>query len=110
MYRLISTSFILKHADGRALAVASIKPIVTHKPFRILNDWHEFFAYLTVNLFTILWIKMIMTNNGEHDASPLLNFLISTLFAERILSAVFHVNLQSACEFQNAVAFHPRTQ
>src|SRR6476661_945464 len=49
MHRLISTSFVLKHADRRALAVASIKPIVTHKPLGTLNDWHEFFAYLTVN-------------------------------------------------------------
>src|SRR6476646_11302763 len=32
MHRLISTSLVLKHADGRALAIASIKPIITHKP------------------------------------------------------------------------------
>src|SRR6266576_2356271 len=80
MHRLISTSLVLKHADGRALAIASIKPIVTHKPFRTLNDWYEFLAYLAVNLCTVLWIKVIMTNNGEHDASPSLNFPISTLF------------------------------
>src|SRR6266576_3172516 len=82
MHRLISTSFVLKHAEGRALAVASIKPIVTHKPLRILNDWYEFLAYPAVNLCTVLWIKVIMTNNGEHDASPSINFPISTLFRE----------------------------
>src|SRR6266850_1581848 len=80
MHRLISTSLVLKHADGRALAVASIKPIVTDKPLRTLNDWYEFLAYPAVNLCTVLWIKMIMTNDGEHDASPSLNFPTSTLF------------------------------
>src|SRR5206468_7017457 len=79
MHRLISTSLVLKHADGRALAVASIKPIVTHKPLRILNDWYEFLAYLAVNLCTVLWIKVIMTNNGEHDACPSFNFAVSIL-------------------------------
>src|SRR6266480_3164141 len=81
-HRLISTSPVLKHADGRALAVASIKPIVTHKPLRILNDWYEFLAYLAVNFCTVLWIKVIMTNNGEHDASPSFNFPVSILFRE----------------------------
>src|SRR5207248_5702677 len=80
MHRLISTSLVLKHADGRALAITSIKPIVTHKPLRILNDWYEFLAYTAVNLCTVLWIKVIMTNNGEHDASPWFNVPISTLF------------------------------
>src|SRR6266496_2697831 len=82
MHRLISTSPVLKHADGRALAVASIKPIVTHKPLRILNDWYEFLAYLAVNFCTVLWIKVIMANNGEHDASPSFNFPVSILFRE----------------------------
>src|SRR5258708_39643180 len=81
-HRLISTSLVLKHADGRALAVASIKPIVTHKPLRILNDRYEFLAYLAVNLCAVIWIKVIMANDGEHDASPLLNFPVSTLFWE----------------------------
>ena len=49
MHRLISTSLVLKHADGRALAIASIKPIITHKPLRILNDWYKLLAYLAVN-------------------------------------------------------------
>jgi hypothetical protein len=57
MHRLISTSFVLKHAEGRAFAVASIKPIITHKPLRILNDWYEILAYAAINLCTILWIK-----------------------------------------------------
>src|ERR1043166_9159291 len=81
-HRLISASLVLKHADGRALAVTSIKPIVTHEPLRILNEWYELLAYPTVNLCTVLWIKVIKTNDGEHDASPLLNFPISTLFRE----------------------------
>src|SRR4030095_13939933 len=81
-HRLISTSLVLKHAEGRALAVAGIKPIVTHKPLRILNDWYEFLTYPAVNLCTVLWIKVIMTNDGEHDASPSVNFPISTLFRE----------------------------
>src|SRR6266487_1318841 len=96
MHRLISTSLVLKHAEGRALAVAGIKPIVTHKPVRILNDWHEFLAYPAVNLCAVLWIKMIMTNNGKHDASPSLNFPISTFFCEDDLCVAFRVKLESA--------------
>src|SRR4029453_15803532 len=94
-HRLISTSLVLKHAEGRALAVASIKPIVTHKPLRILNDWHEFLAYPAVNLCTLLWIKVIMTNNSKHDASPSLNFPISTFFCEDDLCVAFRVKLES---------------
>src|SRR5437667_11912006 len=75
-HRLISTSLVLKHAHGRTLAFASIKPVVTHKPLRMLNDWHEFLAYPAVNLCTVLWIKVIMTNNGKHDA-PSLDFLLT---------------------------------
>src|SRR4030095_8504540 len=74
MHRLISTSFVLKHADGRALALASIKPIVAHKALRLLNDWHELLAYPAIDLCTVLWIKVIVTNNGEHDALLSLNF------------------------------------
>src|SRR5947207_1549645 len=91
MHRLISTSLVLKHADGRALAVASIKPIVTHKPLRILNDWHEFLPYPAVNLCTVFWIKVVMTNDGEHDASPWFNVPISTLFWKDDLSVAFRV-------------------
>src|SRR6266576_4018716 len=83
MHRLISTSFVLKHADGRAFALTSIKPIVAHKSLRLLNDWHELLAYSAVDLCTVLWIKVIVTNNGEHDASPWLEFSISTLSCER---------------------------
>src|SRR5206468_10426159 len=77
MHRLISTSFVLKHADGRAFALTSIRPIVAHKSVRLLNDWHELLAYSAVDLCTVLWIKVIVTNNGEHDASPYLEFSIS---------------------------------
>jgi hypothetical protein len=70
MHRLISTSFVLKHADGRALALASIKPIVAHKALRLLNHWHELLAYLAIDLCAVLWIKVIVANNGEYDASP----------------------------------------
>src|SRR5262245_9557791 len=81
-HRLISTSLVLVHAEGRALALASIKPIVTDKPLRILNDWYELLTYPAVNLCIVSWIKVIMTNNGEHDASPLLKFPISSSFFE----------------------------
>src|SRR2546430_1317767 len=109
MHRFISASLVLKHADGRALAVTGIKPIVTHKPLRILNDWYEFLAYPAVNFCTVLWIKMIMTNNGEHHASPSINFPISTLFWEddsvRRLSCqprISHVSFKNAVNFSSA--------
>src|SRR5437762_3526835 len=88
-HRLISTGFVLKHAEGRALALTSIKPIVAHKSLRLLNDWHELLAYSAVDLCTVLWIKVIMTNDSEHDASPFLNFPISILFWKDDLCAVF---------------------
>jgi hypothetical protein len=76
--------------------------------FRTLNDWYEFLAYLTVNFCTVLWIKMIMTNDGEHDASPLINFPISTLFWEddsvRRLSCqprISHVSSTNAVSFSS---------
>src|SRR5213595_1120507 len=109
MHRLISTSLVFKHADGRALAITSIKPIVTHKPLRILNDWYEFLAYLAVNLCTVLWIKVVMTNNGEHDASPLLNFPISTFFRGddsvcrlSCQPRIGHANSKNAVNFSSA--------
>src|SRR5439155_25617612 len=86
-HRLISTSFVLKHAEGRALAVASIKPIVTHKTLRTLNDWHKFLAYPAVDLCTVLWIEVIMTNNGEHDAAP--SFNAPSLRNQKKLSCVW---------------------
>src|SRR5882724_445806 len=82
-HRLISTGFVLKDADGRALAFTSIKPIVAHKPLRLLNDWHEVLAYPAVDLCTVLWVKVVVTNDGEHDASPYLEFPISTLFLRK---------------------------
>src|SRR6266702_5256897 len=90
-----SAPTVLKHAGGRALAVAGIKPIVTHKPLRTLNDWYEFLAYPAVDLCTVLWIKVIMTNNGKHDASPSLNFPISTFFCEDDLCVAFRVKFES---------------
>src|SRR5947208_13593827 len=99
MHRLISASLVLKHADGRALAVASIKPIVTHKPLCTLNDWHEFLAYPAVNLCTVLWIKVIMTNNGEHDASPSFNVPISILFWKDDLCVAFRGQSNRPCQF-----------
>src|SRR5205085_11620728 len=105
MHRLISASLVLKHADGRALAVASIKPIVTHKPFRILNDWYEFLAYPAVNLCTVLWIKVIMTNDGEHDASPSLTFRFLEDDSVRRLSCqarTGHASSTTAVSFSSA--------
>src|SRR5262249_53536900 len=69
-HRLISTGFVLKHTHGRALAFASIKPIVTHKPFRILDDSNEILAYPAVNLCTVSWTKVIMTNDSERFCPP----------------------------------------
>src|SRR5262245_14950703 len=75
---LISPSFVLEHAEGSALAVTCIKPIVTHKSLRLLNDWHELLAYQAVDLCTVFWIKVIMTNYCKHDASPSFSVPIST--------------------------------
>src|SRR5271170_5872039 len=74
MHRLISASFVIKYADGRALALPRVKPIVTHKPLRLLDDWHEVLVYPAVDLCTVLWIKVVVTNDSEHDASPWLDF------------------------------------
>src|SRR5262249_55656167 len=94
-----------------ALALSSIKPIVTHKPLRTLNDWYEFLAYPAVNLCTVLWIKVIMTNDGEHDASPSFNVPVSTLFWEDDLCVAFRVELESAMRVPKTQSiFHLRTQ
>jgi len=69
-HRLISTGFVLKDADGRALALTSIKPIVAYKPLRLLNDWHEVLAYSAVDLCTVLRIKVVVANDGKHNTSP----------------------------------------
>ena len=71
MHRLVGAGFVLEHADGCAFVLASIKPIVAYKSLRLFDDWHELLAYTTVNLCAVLWIKMIMTNDGERDAAPL---------------------------------------
>src|SRR5437762_1516949 len=111
MHRFISTSFVLKDAEGRALAVASIKPIVTHKPLRTFNDWYEFLAYPAVNLCTVLWIKVIMTNNGEHDAFLRLPFRFQLSSGKTILSAAFRVKLESVMRVpQTQSIFHARAQ
>ena len=64
-HRLISSGFVLKDADGRALALTGIEPIVAHKALRLLNDGHELLAYAAVDLSTVLRIKVVMTNHGE---------------------------------------------
>src|SRR5438552_9919943 len=94
-----SAPTVLKHAGGRALAVAGIKSIVTHKPLRTLNDWYEFLAYPAVDLCTVLWIKVIMTNNGKHDVSPSLNFPISTFFCLSRQARIGHANSKNAVNF-----------
>ena len=104
-HRLISTSLVLIHTKGRALTVASIKPIVTHKPLRILNDWYKFLAYPAVNLCTVLWIKVIMTNNGKHDASFSFNVPISTLFWEDDLCVAFASSSNQRREFRKRSQF-----
>src|SRR6266545_204882 len=71
-HRLISTGFVLKDADGRALALTSIEPIVAHKPLRLLDDGHEVLTYPAVDLCTVLRIKVIVANDGEHNTSPYL--------------------------------------
>src|SRR5438046_1731196 len=48
-HRLVSTSFVLKYAEGRALTFASIKPIVTHESLRIFDDWYKLLAYPAIN-------------------------------------------------------------
>src|SRR5205814_6472616 len=76
VHRFISTGFVPKDTDGRGLALTSIEPIVAHKPLRLLNDGHELLAYAAVDLCTVLRIKMVAANNGEHNASPWLEFPI----------------------------------
>jgi hypothetical protein len=95
-HRLISTSLVLIHAEGRALAVASIKPIVTDKPLRTLDERYELLTYPAVNLCTVSWIKVIMTNNGEHDASPSFSVSILSFSPKMILAAAFRVKVESA--------------
>src|SRR4029453_108654 len=106
----IHPSFFLKPAGGRPLAIASIKPVVTHKPLRILYDWYEFLAYPAVNFCTVLWIKVIMTNDGEHDASPSFNVPISTLFREDDLCVAFRVKSNRHRVPQTQSAFHRRAR
>jgi branched-subunit amino acid transport protein len=67
-HRLISASFALKHTDGRALALTSIKPLVAlvaHKSLRLPNDWHELLAYAAIDLCTVLWINVIVTDTAN---------------------------------------------
>src|SRR5439155_14281362 len=69
-HRLISSGFVLKDADGRALALTSIKPIVAHKSLRLLDDWDEVLAYSAVDFCTVLRIKVVVANDGKHNCSP----------------------------------------
>src|SRR6266487_5162571 len=82
-HRLISSGFVLKDADGRALALTSIKPVVAHKSLRLFDDWHEVLAYSAVDLCTVLRIKVVMANHGEHGAHPNRNFRFATLFLRK---------------------------
>src|SRR4029077_20792468 len=70
LHRLVSTGLVLKDADGRALAFTSIKPIVAHKSLGLFDDGHELLAYSAVDLCTVLRIKVVMANDGEHNSSP----------------------------------------
>src|SRR6266581_5257613 len=84
VHRLISTGFVLKDADGRALACTSIEPIVAHKPLRLLDDGHEVLAYPAVDLCTVLRIKVVVANDSEHDTSPYLEFPIcNSIFTQK---------------------------
>ena len=68
-------------------------------------------AYPAVNLFTVLWIKVIMTNNGEHDASPLLKFPISSFFFQDDSVRGLSRQVESAMRVpQTQSAFHRRAQ
>src|SRR4029453_14472347 len=69
-HRLINTGFVLKDADGCALARTSIKPIVAHKPLRLLNHRHEVLTYSAVDLCTVLRIKVVVANDSKHNTSP----------------------------------------
>jgi hypothetical protein len=64
-------------------------------------DWaFEFLAYPAVNFCTVLWIKVIMTNDSEHDSSPSFNVPISILFWEDDLCVAFRVKSNRPFEFQ----------
>src|SRR5882724_645975 len=92
-HRLISSGFVLKDADGRALALTSIKPIVAHKSLRLLDDGHELLAYSAVDLSTVLRIKMVVANNGEHNISPWLEFSVcNSISARATYPPPFRVN------------------
>src|SRR5438552_17158554 len=81
--RLISTGFVLKDTDGRALALTSIEPIVAHKPLRLLDDGHEVLAYPAVDLCTVLRIKVIVANDGEHNTLLSWNFRLQLYFCAK---------------------------
>src|SRR5277367_6525901 len=78
MHRLISTGFVVKDAYGRPLALTSIEPIVAHKPLRLLDDGHEVLAYPAVDPCTVLRIKVVVANDGEHKYSSLAGISIFT--------------------------------
>ena len=69
-HRLISTGLVPKDADGGALALTSIKPIVAYKSLGLLDDGHELFAYSAVDFRTVLWIKVVVANHGKNNTSP----------------------------------------
>ncbi len=61
-HRLISSGFVLKDADGGALALTGIKPVVAHKSLRLLDDWDEVLANSAVDLCTVLRVKVVVAN------------------------------------------------
>src|SRR5213592_4303214 len=95
-HRLISSGFVLKDADGRALALTSIKPIVAHKALRLLDDGHELLGYSAVDLSTVLRIKVVMANNGKHNISSWLEFPVcNSISAQAIYPPPSRVNAES---------------
>jgi hypothetical protein len=52
LHSLIGTGFVPKEADGRALALTSVEPIVAYKALVLLNNRHELLGYATVDLIS----------------------------------------------------------
>jgi hypothetical protein len=70
VHSLIGTGRVPKDADGRALALTSVEPIVAHKAPGFLNDWHELLGYATVDLSTVLRVHYAAGNVIETHEHP----------------------------------------